>query len=109
MPYPSNPELYPSEFADVFERAEKSPVRITLESPGEAANLRHRLHAYRRAVEKARMPGWSRLRNVTIGISENVLTLRASPLASALVEEKSEPSEEELEQFLKAMNEGEQK
>jgi hypothetical protein len=112
MGYSSDPSLYPPEFQELFSRAIDSPVEINLPYPQQAIQLRHQLHAYRRAVESAKIPGWTDLRQITIQINKSKLTMaNNSELRLAMQKAindttSTEPTDTELDQYIKEMERG---
>jgi len=109
MPYSKDPELYPKEFQEIFRRALAEEFSVDCGLPHQAINLRHQFHAYRRAVESARIDGWSDLRKVSIKLdghmlhfsNNNDLMLRLREAAKL-----SEPTEDDLDAYLKRLEEG---
>ncbi len=109
MPYSKDPELYPSEFQEIFKRALDEEFSIDCGLDHQAINLRHQFHAYRRAVESARIDGWSELRKVSIKLdgatlhfsNNNELMLRLREAAKI-----SAPTEDDLDAYLKRLEEG---
>lgn len=107
MPYPRTTDGYPSEFQELFRRAlENGSVQLTLPTPELAINLRHQLHAYRRAVENDKIPGWHELRELVVQISNSTLTIAKAETISAIrsaLGARPEPSEQELTEYLKKL------
>lgn len=92
MPYSKDPDSYPPEYLEVFRRGYEGPVRINLASQAEATSLRHKLHAYRRALVHASSPFVTlahscrvRLDGASLVVEPSTQELRAA-LASAGVE-----------------------
>jgi hypothetical protein len=92
MPYSKDPDSYPPEYLEVFRRGYEGPVKINLPSPGEAISLRHKLHAYRRALVHTSSPFTSLVHSCRVRLDGSSLVvepatqeLRAA-LASAGVE-----------------------
>lgn len=111
MGYSKDPALYPEEFQELYRRALSEDVRIELGYAQQAHTLRHQLHAYRRAVEGAKKPGWSDLRQVQIQIQGSKLIMRKNPALDILQEmvgKPKGPTEDELDAYLRQMEKGEQ-
>jgi len=112
MGYSSDPTLYPPEFQELFRRAiEGESVKIDLPYPQQAIQLRHQLHAYRRAVEASKIPGWSDLRQVIISINQAQLKMANNSelrlaLQKAIGTTSDEPSSTELDEYIKQMEHG---
>ena len=66
MGYSKDLSTYPLEFAKLYDRAQRESFELDLGERGLALSYIHKLHAYRRAVEKAQIPGYESLRNITI-------------------------------------------
>ncbi len=113
MGYSSDPTLYPPEFQELYRKALSETVEITLDYPQQAIQLRHQLHAYRRAIESSKIPGWSDLRQVKIQINKSQLTMsNDSQLRLAMQQAIGttiavEPSSKALDDYLKQMEGGE--
>ena len=71
MPYSKDPSDYPVEFFELFNQVitTEQPVNLTLASPGEATNLRHRLYSFRRALQRTKTPGYEKYMAVSIQVS----------------------------------------
>lgn len=76
MPYPSDPKRYPDYFLQLFKRAMKQELRVNMGAEGQASNIRHQLHAYRRALETAHWPNATELRNVTVSVEGTDLVMK---------------------------------
>lgn len=112
MGYSTDPTLYPPEFAGLFSKAQETSVEIDLEYPQQAIQLRHQLHAYRRAIESSKIPGWSDLRQIQIQINQSKLTMSnnsmlRSAMQKAIGTTTTQPSTSELDEYLKRMEDGE--
>lgn len=101
MPYSRDPKTYPDEFQELFRRATEEPVEVVCDSANIATNLHHRLHAYRRAAEEARIAGWTELRNVIIQRSKGSVILKPSRLMTSIHQalQRAEPTQEELDKY----------
>ena len=110
MPYSTNPNDYPIEFAQLFVKAKHEAFDLDCGTFGDATNYCHRLHAFRRAMELHKVPGWTDLRAVTLRvrgakisfsnnneIMENIRQALGAPT----------PTDTELEQYLHKMETGE--
>ena len=124
MPYSKDPDSYPPEYLEVFRRGYEAPVRIHLPSPGEATALRHKLHAYRRALIHSSSPFVSLVHSCRVRLDDADLIVEPSTqelrtaLASAGVEfdptsvtgpshEEEEVAGDALEKLLHAQGFGE--
>lgn len=110
MPYPNDPEKYPAEFSMIFRKAlGDEEFALDCSSRSEAINLRHRLHAFRRAMEDAKVPGWSELRKVEIHLVGTRLIAKKEDLSgrirASLGKSPTALSEEEINKYLRATEE----
>lgn len=106
MGYSKDPSLYPEEFAEIFRRALTERFEIDFTTRREAINMRHQFHAYRRAVELAKLQGWSTLRKIKLELvgsriifDSNLETLTKLQEAARV----TQPTEAELNQYLNQM------
>ena len=107
MSYPKNPELYPAEYATIYRNALAAPVEIDAGDEKKAKHLRHRLHAYRRAVETAKSRGWTELRKIVIRVEGSKLILDKEPSFLDHAPPVASVSDEELDKYLRESEEGE--
>lgn len=112
MGYSTDPSLYPPEFQELYNRALTGTVEIELPYPQQAIQLRHQLHAYRRAIEASKIPGWTELRSVRIQINKAKLIMSNDSelrlaMQKAIGTIAIEPSSSELDEYLKRMESGE--
>ena len=70
MPYSKDPDSYPPECLELFKKGYENPVRVKLNSQASATSLRHRLHAYRRALAHSHSP-FAQLANSCVVRVEN--------------------------------------
>lgn len=109
MPYSKDPSTYPPEFARLFDRAQREAFELDVGDHGEAQALRHKLHAFRRAVESARLPGFGLLRNIVLKVRgtrvvfTNQNDIMAAVRSAAGVES---PTEEALAAYVNSAFEG---
>ena len=107
MPYPNDPAVYPDYFLPLFQRAQLEEVRVDMKERGLASNIRHQLHAFRRAAEAHRWPQSPALRNVVVTVEGTELILRPNAgLANlrAAVGASATPSDmtkDELEEYIR--------
>lgn len=110
MGYSTDPSLYPPEFQELFRRALDQTVEIELPYPQQAIQLRHQLHAYRRAIEASKTPGWTDLRPVKIQINKSKLTMsNNSELRLAMqkaIGNTTAPTDTELDKYIDEMESG---
>ena len=110
MGYSKDPDKYPVEFQEVFRRALEDTIEITCDTPQQAISFRHQLHGYRRAVETAQIPGWSKLRRITIQVDKCKLILANNTRLLASMREaiaNTQPSDSDLDKYLEDMDKGE--
>ena len=98
MGYPRDPDLYPPEYRQLYIRALTETVRVEVGDERKAKHLRHRLHAYRRAVEISKLQGWSELRKIIIRIEESTLVLEREP--TFVTHSVAQVSDEELDKYI---------
>lgn len=109
MPYPKDPTVYPPEFASLFRRALSESFEIDFEDHGVATNYCHRLHAYRRACENVKLPGWASLRNTQLLVRGTRLIFKNSKQAQDLIRAAAgieAPSEEQIDKYLAQLEQG---
>jgi hypothetical protein len=113
MGYSKDPELYPPEFQELYRRAFGERVELPCDYPQQATALRHQLHAFRRACEATKIPGWTELRQIQIAIEGSVVILHKNPILDMLRDvagvESQHPSDDQLDQYIKQMEVGETK
>lgn len=111
MGYSKDPNLYPPEFQELYRRAFTQSVELPCGNPQQATSLRHQLHAYRRAVELTKTPGWTELRQVQVAIQGSNVLLFKNPTLEMLRDvagtELQQPSDSDLDDYLRKMEEGE--
>ncbi len=104
MAYPKDPDKYPEIFLRLFNKTlETGHTHISMKL-NEARNLRHQLHAWRRAMEDTRSPGFSNLRRIQITVADDGLYLSSkddvlNKLEEALGEE-IEINDDEMDRYL---------
>lgn len=108
MSYSLDPSRYPPEFAELFEKAQSESFEIETESYQQAMSLRHQLHAFRRAQEHVKSPGFSKLRWIEISVDKTTVRFSSknkmlSSIKSVLGKSSAPPSDQEIEEYLKKM------
>jgi len=112
MPYSKNPQDYPSEFAQLYLQALSREFAVDFGDFGEATNYCHRLHAYRRAMELHKIPGWTDLRAITLRVKGTKIHFTNNKAIMSNIRKAlgtPEPSDAELEDYLRQMETGESK
>jgi hypothetical protein len=123
MPFSKNPDSYPAEYLELFRRGYEGPFTLTLPDRGTATSLRHRLHAYRRALSLSASPFYQLTASCEVKVEDNILTVQpkaheiraalaasgvsfdTSSLPESLLAEEQE-AEDALERALRAQNYG---
>lgn len=103
-------DSYPKEFAQLFRHALRQEMKMELPSANDATALAHQLHAYRRAVEKEDAEQGLELRKITIRVRGAFLIANVNPILASIsnaLAGADEPSEQELEDYLNKLMEGE--
>jgi hypothetical protein len=80
MPYSKDPESYPPECLELFRRGYEQPVRIQLASQAAATSLRHRLHAYRRALAYTNSPFVQLANSCVVRVENNCVVVEPSTI-----------------------------
>lgn len=109
MPYPKDPTVYPQEFAALFRRALRESFEVDFGDRGTAVNYCHRLHAYRRAVECTKQPGWASLRNIILSARGNRVVFQNNSSAMDAIRSAAgveAPSEAQLDAYLAQLEQG---
>lgn len=111
MPFSRDPDNYPDEYKLIWRKALECgyDVRFTCESKREAASLRHRLNAYRRAYVESKREGWSRYTEFSISLEGSSLIFRdQSKKLSGVLDQlglsKEQIAEEAVEDYDKQLD-----
>lgn len=80
MPYSKDPGAYPPELLELFRRGYEKPLEIKLDTPASATSLRHRLHAYRRALQHSNSPYSSLASSCVVRVEGPKLIIQPSTL-----------------------------
>ena len=109
MPYSKDPDSYPPEYLEIYRRGYEGPVRIKLASPSDATALRHKLHAYRRALVASASPFVSlvhscrvRLDGASLVVEPSTLEIRDALASAGFAYDPKEFSKDHTEDEIEA-------
>jgi hypothetical protein len=123
MPFSKNPDSYPAEYLELFRRGYEAPFTLKMEDRAAATSLRHRLHAYRRALSFSSSPFYNLASSCEVKVEDNLLIVQpkaheiraalaasgidfnTTSLPSALADDEKE-AEDALTRALRAQNYG---